>query len=49
MLESFKPLIKNCIDNNKNKTECYYNNSDYNFPNGYYYEFNNIYDKMDYK
>jgi hypothetical protein len=24
MLESFKPIIKNCIDNNKNKTECYY-------------------------
>jgi hypothetical protein len=49
MLESFKPLIKNCIENNKNTTECYYskkNKFDYTFPVGYYNEFNYMYEKM---
>ena len=49
MMESFRPLIKNCIDNNKDKTECYYskkNKFDYNFPIGYYNEFNKMYDNM---
>jgi hypothetical protein len=49
MMESFKPVIKDCIDNNKNKTECYYskkNKFEYTFPVGYANEFYHIYDKM---
>ncbi len=49
MLESFRPIIKNCIENNKNKTECYYskkNKFEYVFPVGYYNEFIYMFDKM---
>ena len=49
MLESLKPLIKKCIENNKNKTVCYYSKTDtfdYIFPIGYCNEFDYIYDKM---
>jgi hypothetical protein len=49
MLESFKLIIKNCIDNNKNITECYFskkNKFEYTLPVGYYYEFNHMYHKI---
>jgi hypothetical protein len=48
MIKSFESIIKNCIDNNKNITECYYskNKFEYIIPIGYYYEFNHMYNKM---
>jgi hypothetical protein len=49
IMETFNSIIKNCIDNNIDKTSCYYskkNKSDYNFPLDYIYEFNYTYDKM---
>lgn len=49
MMESFNLIIKNCVDNNIDKTTCYNskkNNYDYNFPISYMYEFNYMYDKI---
>jgi hypothetical protein len=49
MIESFIPMIKKCIENKTNITECYYskkNKFEYNFPFGYYNEFIKTYEKM---
>ncbi len=48
MMETFKSIIKNCIDNNKNHTECYYNKNkfEYTIPLGYVHEFDYMYNKM---
>ncbi len=49
MISYFEPIIKNCIDNNIDETQCYCskkNYGEYLIPTGYYTEFKHTYDRM---
>lgn len=45
MMKSFEYIIKDCIENKKNHTECYYSMNKF----GYFNEFNYMYNKMNNK
>lgn len=48
-IDSMKPTIKTCIDNNVDKITCFYNktnNNKYAIPLGYMHEFILMFDKM---
>ena len=49
LMETMKPLIKNCIENNISETSCFYSKdkkNEYNFPLGFSHEFNYMWKKI---